>query len=951
MTVLCELGALGVETDGIWTEVSGPRMSTVVAALGLAGRSGVGTEALVEMTWPSPGQPTTARQSLANIVLRLRNAYGADFVESTSSGYRLGEGVCSDRVRFRAWISQAGELVGDDPEQALELAERALDRWRGEPWAGLERPIAVEPDRARMLQARLDARRIRAAALMGLHRWEHAVDDLTEVLDADPYDESVCHDLARTLAECGRRAEALTTIRQAHRILADRGLVPDAALLALERRLLDVDITAVADREPPPAHDGELVGRTLEIRAIAAAFDTTRLVTIHGIGGSGKTRLAVGAAHRLDDSVPPGFVDLAGAHSSVQVEMVFARGLGLPAGHIDGLNSVERRAALADVAAASSGVVIVDNCEHVVDDVRSIVAGLLDRRSEVRFLATSRVPLELSGEHRFPIPQFQDSAELFRRSANRHGVVIESAEGVELVDDICGAVDHLPLAIELAAAQTPYRTLREIVDELRRGVAHHDATRTEPRHETMSAAIRWSHGLLDPDSADAFVRLGVFDAPFELVDAEAVAGSGGARHLLDTLVRSSLVERAERGGRSEFRLTVPVRQYCAAELTRRGDATEVAVLLADWLLHFTDRPYGDVWWRFSVVDEIGPRFSHALTGVAALAEINRVDDAARLAARLGGVAHLFGRADELIDVVSDLSRRCTDDNARADALVARAMCADITRRGEVFSPSLGLLSALDGPAGRRHSVFVHCMNALVMMMVALLTDDDYSPAHAELERGRQLLVDRDSPIDRALIRKWQSAVHLLEGDWSAAEDSARRSLLDATGTVMDVGATLCLCHARLQLGDPDMALDLATNHPERHRLTGFGDRLGYVIAIALVQRGEVDAGLEHMAAIQRTALENSWAAPHDDVALSVAAIAHLLGHDDLVLEVLRTGATGFGPWMGYLVPKLRRDLGEPDVTRLGNANVYSGSSAEYYSAINTRILDELRRRAAAGPPP
>ena len=232
-----------------------------------------------------------------------------------------------------------------------------------------------------------------------------------------------------------------------------------------------------------------------------------------------------------------------------------------------------------------------------------------------------------------------------------------------------------------------------------------------------------------------------------------------------------------------------------------------------------------------------------------------MDDAARLAARLGGVAHLFGRADELIDVVSDLSRRCTDDSARADALVALAMCADITRHGKAFSPSLGLLAALDGPAGRRHGVYVHCMNALVFMMVALLTDDDYSWAHAELERGRQFLVDRDSPIDRAHIRKWRSAVHLLEGDWSAAEDAARRSRLDADGTFMDVGATLCLCHARLQLGDPDMALDLATNHPERRRLTGFGDRLGYVIAIALVQRGEVEAGLEQMGAIQRTALE------------------------------------------------------------------------------------------------
>ena len=182
----CELGVLGVEREGRWAAVRGPRTLILLASLGLAGYSGVPTEELIEMIWPSPDRPATARQSLANIVLRLRRSNGALFVESTRRGYRIGSHVQSDRKRFLADVKKADELVAHAPDRALELVDQALPRWRGEPWTGIERPVVVEADRAYLLQMHTSALRLRATALIALQRQDSALPVLREMLVAGP---------------------------------------------------------------------------------------------------------------------------------------------------------------------------------------------------------------------------------------------------------------------------------------------------------------------------------------------------------------------------------------------------------------------------------------------------------------------------------------------------------------------------------------------------------------------------------------------------------------------------------------------------------------------------------------------------------------------------------------------------------------------------------------------
>lgn len=948
---LCELGVLGVERRGRWEAVRGARTPMLLAALALAGHGGVGSEELIEMIWPSPDQPATARQSLANIVLRLRRSHGASFVESTRRGYRLGRDVQSDRQRFLGDIEEAGELLAHAPDRALELVDQALVLWRGEPWAGIERPVGVEADRARLLQMRARALQLRATALVSLDRHESALPLLREMLVADPYDELSRHQLVRVLTATGQRAEAIRAIQEAHRVFAERGLVIDAALVDAEQRLLSAEFTFARTLGPMPEQSTEFVGREREVEEIVERLQIGRLVTLHGIGGSGKTRLAIRVAVEISDVGESGFVDLAGERSSGQVDLAFARGLGLPIDHLDGLDIDERRTALAGAASALSATLVVDNCEHVVHDVRDIVNRVLAQPGQLRILATSRAPLEIAGEHRYPIPEFTHGPELFARRAALHGSRIDGQRHAEIVAHICDLVDQLPLAIEIAAAQTPYRTVNEIADELRRGITHRDVTQSASRHETVAETVRWSHELLDRDVATAFVRLGTFRSAFQHNDAAAVTAPSDAAGVLDTLVRNSLVERGEHGGRSTYRLAVPVQQYCAHELERTGNAADAALALATWLLDFTDRPDGDVWLRLSVIDELEPRISHAFDAIAALRAVGRTDEATALAGRIGTTARLYGRSGEMLEVLSALWPSCGDPAAKADALRAVVLCAEAERQNEMLGRALRLLTAIDGAAGRRHRVFVHCWSALWFMWTERFRDQNYQNAHDELQRAREGDGVPNSPTDRASIESWQGAVHLLDGNWSDAETAARRSLEDSAGTLADIDATLVLCHARLHRGDPGTALRLATNHESRNRTTTFGDLLGLVSAIARVQHGDIDVGLVEISQIHAEARRAPLGFQQDNTSIAVAYIAHLLSHDDLTRQLLETGVAGRGPWFGHLVPKMCRELGTPLTGDYLQTVAERRRRSDRYGATASGVLDELHQRRADQPVP
>ena len=162
--------------------------------------------------------------------------------------------------------------------------------------------------------------------------------------------------------------------------------------------------------------------------------------------------------------------------------------------------------------------------------------------------------------------------------------------------------------------------------------------------------------------------------------------------------------------------------------------------------------------------------------------------------------------------------------------------------------------------------------------------------------------------------------------------------------MLDLQATSCLAHARLQLSDPDAALKLATSHPRRQLDNAFGDRLGIVAAIARIQNGDIETGIAEIAAIHQRADEVPWATQPEDLAIAVAYIAHLLGHSDLTRQIIDTGVIGFGPWIGYLVPKICRDLDIPLTRSVSNADPASLPDIDHLATVSARALSDLRDR-------
>lgn len=901
------LGPLGVRTGGEWRGAGGERTAAVLALLELRRPHAVSTEALLEAGWPSPGQPPSARQSLANVVARLRAAHGAAFIDSTDSGYRLGSDVTSDREIFEAEIAEAARLA-DDSGAALVVLDRALGRWRGDPWPELERPVEVEADRARLLALRQRAERLQAGALVADGRAGDAVPLLRAHLDRHPEDEAAWQELSSALAGAGRRAEALRTINAARRALAAVGLTLPAALTALEGRLV-ADDDGTAGSSDLPAIRTELVGRQAETADLVNVLGEARLVTVHGPGGAGKTRLA---REVLDVATPAfrGFVDLAAAHTGDEIDFAFGHGLGLPRDRIETFPTDARRAVLAQRASSLEGVLVVDNCEHVLDDVRDVVDRILAHPTGVVVLTTSRTPLGVNGERRYPIPRFTHGPELFRRRAEAAGHE-PSAFAADTVEEICRLVDDLPLGIEIAAAQTPYRTVPEIAAELRAGAPQQDASQPEQRHRTMAATIGWSREGLDPDTGRGFVRLGVFPAAFRRSDAAAVMDVPEPDPVLDELVKVSLVQRAERGGESVYRLLAPVRQHALGELEAADEHRRVAVALADWLLAFSDRSYGEVWWRLAVADELEPRLTSLWPAVEALQAAGRARDALTLAARFAGAGHLFGHTNLLIDLLEDLLRDSDDATATADGLLAIAVCGVGAGRSDTFGHALARLDALDGIDDLPHQIFALRMNALWVMWAELLSGKSHDASNELLRQAREAETRIDSPIDRSCIELFQGWIHLFEGDWDGAGRAARRSCEAAPGTVFDLVSVSCLAFSLLHRGRSPEALELALTHPEHDRYTYFGDVLGVAAALSFVRLGRIDEGLDVLAAVNRRAGETSFARHAEDVAIALAVAAHYLGRDDLTLATLETGPLGRGPHIGHFVPALCRELDRP----------------------------------------
>lgn len=506
------LGPLRVEVDGATVDVASPKQRRLLAALLVADGDPVSTDRLITALWGDE-PPRSALPSLRTYVYRLRGTLGDDgtVLASTPAGYQLR--VTADQLdaaRFEWLVTEARGR--SDPAQQTDQLTAALDLWRGSAYQELADHVFVQTEARRLEQLRTTAEEERFGAMLQAGRHTEAVDDLEAFVARHPLREVArCH-LAVALHRAGRHPDALATLRELRSQLAEElGLDASKRVAKLEQDLLR---RAAWLAEPPPrgSDDGhpedrrgprlplettDLIGRADDVRRLLEALDESRLVTVTGVGGVGKTRLALRAAHTLADggSAEVRWCELVTIGRPEEVASAVAAALDL--------RPAEPRAATEAVVAAlddRAALLVLDNAEHLLSEVAALVDEILRQCPAVQLLVTSRAPLGLPAEriHRLaPLPVDVDGA-----SDGRHGGAVElllararavrpdlpSSDGNEQhLVELCRRLDGLPLAIELAASRL--RTLNP-VDLLARLDDRLDLVAADERGARRHAGLR-----------------------------------------------------------------------------------------------------------------------------------------------------------------------------------------------------------------------------------------------------------------------------------------------------------------------------------------------------------------------------------------------------------------------------------------------------------------------------
>jgi predicted ATPase len=750
------LGPVEALLDGQPAALGAPKQRALLALLLVNRRRVVTAEQLVDGLW-GESPPSSALQSLQVYVHGLRRALGSERIETAGRGYRavVGEDEL-DLDRFERTLERGrATLAAGRADDAAEDLREALAVWRGPALANIPEESRRAAEAERLEELRLTALELRYDAELACGRHDAVVPELETLTAEEPYRERFLQQRVLALYRCGRQAEALEVYRDARRVLADElGLDPSPALQELERAILRQDPGLAAPEAPTravrplPVAPTPLVGRRLELTAVAALFrdEGVRLVTLTGPGGTGKTRLGLAVAHALEPELRDGaaFVGLAPVSSPELLLSTIAEALDVQDGEVtDHLR--ERRMLL-----------VLDNFEQLLE-AAPVVGELLAAAPRLFVLATSRAPLRLAAEHEYPVPPFDtpepglpfetlvktDALRLFtaRARAADPGFELDTATAPDIAR-VCARLDGLPLAIELAAARSKLLAPAEILERLEREPNLLPAgPRDAPaRQRTLAATIRWSYDLLGEHERVAFARLGVFSGGCTLEAAEHVCDV--TLETLGTLVDNNLLRRRD----SRFAMLETVRQFAAERLEENGadstrrrhaqwladlaEAAKAANLAGEDPVPWLDRieaEHGniraalgwaveaDVELALRLVTELRPFWEvrgHWAEGLRwadqALASdgvgdpelrANAVAFAAGAAMRVGDVV----RADELYGEVLEVARERGDVEGEARALsdlgTVAAVAGDLPKARALLEESVARYRELDVPRG------------------------------------------------------------------------------------------------------------------------------------------------------------------------------------------------------------------------------------------------------------
>ena len=603
------LGEIEVLRDGRKVALGGRRQQALLTHLVLAAGRSVPTERLADELW-SGEPPDGATGTIRSYVSRLRTILGDDMpIVGRSGGYAIDPTVGDVDVDVRTFERLVGEAPGARTRGEIRVAHarlrEALALWRGPALAG----VADDGD-LRIAAERLEEMRLAAnedAIEAGLQLGEAAglVTELERLVADHPYRERPWRQLMLALYRSGRTADALAAYHRATvRLRDDLGLEPGSELQELEGAILRQEVprpAADTASDSVPIAMTAFIGRADELAAIERHLEMSRLVTLTGIGGVGKTRLAIETARRTAErwSDGPWFVDL----SALTEPALVAREV---AGVIGVAEQSDETAAdrLAAHLGTTRALLILDNCEHLRAAAASLVRRLLGAAPGLHVLATSREPLGVSGEVDIgvaPLPtpaahddpttfEASDAVQLFLARARdaRPGIGTDR-EVVRAAAAICRDLDGLPLAIELAAARVKAFSVPQIAERIDDRFRFLVSWRrlAPDRHRTLKEAMDWSHELLEPAEQALLRDLSVFAGGFTLEAVAAICVGGdeaAAVDLLAHLVDASLVPAEERGAAMRYRLLETVRQYAAGRLAEMGDDGPLRDRHAQWFL-------------------------------------------------------------------------------------------------------------------------------------------------------------------------------------------------------------------------------------------------------------------------------------------------------------------------------------------------------------------------------
>ena len=922
------LGPFEVRTDdGGLADVPGARLRGLLVALALRPGQVVPKAALVDWIWGEQ-TPADATNALQRLVSRLRKILPDGVIEGQTDGYRLKvspEDV--DAVRFERLVA-AGQARSDDSSRRARLLREAIGLWRGAPMqdVGLQESAAFDAVVVRLEGLRLTAAEERADAEITLGRGAELITELTDLVAAHPLRERLVAALMRALVAAGRDSEALQLYQRAREGLAgELGVDPSPELSALHVALLRGELGRREETRKTNlrAELTAFVGKEDDVAAVRELLTDHRLTTLIGPGGAGKTRLATETARTMLDDLPDGawLVELAaiGADGDLaDVAQSTLAGLGLRDSLLGGAQNADLTDRLIAAIREREALLILDNCEHVIESAAVFAHRLLGECRRLRILATSREPLGITGEALWPVNP------LTLPDGDASPGEIESSPAVRLLRDravavrrdlaadaptlatmvrVCRALDGMPLAIELAAARLRTMSLDQLANGLddRFRLLTGGSRTALPHHKTLRAAVDWSWDLLSTAERTVLRRLSVFSGGASLKAAERVCAGGAAEpedvlELLTALAEKSLLI-AEGDGVPRYRMIGTIKEYAGQRLAEAGetDAARQAHLAYFTELAETAEPSlrraEQLAW-LAVLEAEHDNIAAAMRGALAAQD---ADGAMRLGAAAGWYWWFAGHkveGNEYLMAAPAVPGEASDETrAVVYAFVTNLMtsgrgrdqynaedwirkAADVSRRVQNPHPAVKLSAALerllDGPS------------AFVSAFEPLLTDDDpWVRALARLQTGKMriMLGDGDPEAD-ALLEAGLAEFRAIGERWGMS--FALTELADRVAVRGEFTAACEYC---------DQAIAVATEVGATEDVVRTRSRQAQLYWLA----GDLESSAAAMAEAQRQAERVAWPEALVELALCKAELARWSGDNDEARRQLVVATTMLGP--------------------------------------------------------